>query len=110
VKVRALTGDEADLAEEAPCPVTGDQLLVRSEDLDRATEDDDPVVVVIGRGEQHVALPDLAALAQLEHDGQLFVVELGEGDGIGRRGRHGQARYRPRRGRRARTPLQEASS
>ena len=44
--------------------------------------------MVIGRGEQHLALADRAALAQLQHDRELFVVELGEGDGVGGRGRH----------------------
>ena len=48
-QVRALPGDQADLAEEATSPVASDQLTVRAEHLDRPTEDHDPVVVVVGR-------------------------------------------------------------
>jgi hypothetical protein len=47
--------------------------------VDGTTQDDDPVVVVIGRREQHLAGVDPATVAELEHGGELVVVELSEG-------------------------------
>jgi len=57
-------------------------LIVRPQDLDRAAENHDPVVVVVGRREQHLARMNLAALAELEDHGQLLVVELRKSDGV----------------------------
>ena len=83
-QVRPLAGDQAHLAEEAAGAMPGDQLVVRAEHLHRTAEDDDPVVVVVGRGEQHLAGFHAPALSELEHDRQLLVVELGERHRIGR--------------------------